>query len=164
MINKFTKTCSGLNPSLRPLVAFSIASGIGSMGMSESKDCPEGHALFQRLVELSDQAISRWPVKLKTTREFDRIKRSCDHFDDLVSWSGKPRHTQTYMAFLAAIFESYREIVTNMERKQIIESVLEAINDLFIWYSNGKDREYEWCLQAGIRAANQWHAVMRGDL
>lgn len=153
-----------IRPGIRPIVIAAIASGIAAKGMEEPDLAQEDRTLFERLFKASDRLVEAWPVRVRSRKELEAIGNHIEAFTNATKWDNRPRNIQTYCHFIAALFEDAREKVTEPKRLAMIDDILDASTALWRRYSSGKDREYEWCLWAGIRAANLWEGIMEGEI
>lgn len=151
-----------IRPVIRPIVIASIASGIASKAMDEPGVSSEGMKYLRRLRDTADRLVERWPERLKSEKEMSDIEKHLKRFTIETHWDERPRNIQTYMGFICALMENAREkVLKNLSKVALVDAVLEAANAVWLYYS-GIEREYEWCLQAGIRAAERWERIMMG--
>lgn len=149
-----------IRPGIRPIVIAAMASGIAAKGMEEPDLALEDQALFERLFKASDRLVEKWPVRVRSRKELEAIGDHIEAFTNATKWDARPRNIQTYCHFIAYLFEEARGKVTDLKRRRMIDDILDASTALWRRYSSGKDREYEWCLQAGIRAAMLWEGII----
>lgn len=151
-----------IRQGIRPIVIASMACGIAQKAMEEPDMLPEDRLLFEQFRREAESLILRWPVRLRSDKEASDIGKHLDRFLQQTHWDEKPRHIQTYVHFICYLLEGVRECVRNEDRRKMIDDILDAAMKLWERYSSGRDREYEWCLAAGVRAARQWEEIMTG--